>query len=68
MPSRIRLEHKTLGERFHVFTSPDLSGFHVSGENYAETQREAIAVVDRIAAMHGDSKPIIDTIELADAA
>lgn len=68
MPKRIRLEHSTLADgRFHVFTSPDLKGLHVSGESLAGAQREAIAVVDRIAELDGDETPIITFMEMAGA-
>lgn len=63
MPPRIRLVHKTLLDgRFHVFTSPDLKGFHVSSESLAEAQREAFVVLDRIARRRDTELPVVDFV------
>lgn len=43
--SRIRFEHRLLDGRFHVITSPDLKGFHVTGDSQEEAEREALAVL-----------------------
>ena len=65
---RIRLVHKTLENgRFHVFTSPDMKGLHISRETLAEAQREAIAVVDAIVSRKGLEKPVIEFVERAAA-
>ncbi len=45
MTKRIRFDHKTLG-RLHVITSPDIVGFHVTGNTEQEAERAAIAVLD----------------------
>ena len=45
MTRRIRFEHKTVGQ-YHVITSPDLVGFHVTGLTPEEAERAAVSVVD----------------------
>jgi hypothetical protein len=53
---RIRLEHKTLADgRFHVVTSPDLKGFHVSAATREEAEREAFAMLALIRRERGAS-------------
>ncbi len=47
MDRRIRLEHKKVGE-YHVVTSPDIIGFHVTGKTEEEAERAAVAVLDFI--------------------
>lgn len=59
MPSLVRLEHKVL-DGFHVYTSPDVQGLHASSETMAGAQREAIAVLDLIAAHRGWEKPVVE--------
>ena len=60
MSKRIRLEHRVeMGGRFHAYTSPDLKGFYVTSETLADAQREAIKVLDLIAAKRGQAKPEI---------
>ena len=55
MPTVVRLVHKTLlAGRYHVYTSPDVKGLHVSMETKPEAQRE---VLDAIAKLHGWAKP-----------
>jgi len=45
--SQFRFEHKTLsGGRYHVMTSPDIKGFHVTGETEDEAMREAWALLN----------------------
>lgn len=61
MPPRIRLIYKTLLDgRYHVFTSPDLKGLHISSESLAGAQREAITVIDAIAKRRGAPPPVVD--------
>ena len=63
VPPRIRLVHKTLLDgRYHVFTSPDLKGLHVSHESLAKAQREVLVVLDRIARRRGAEPPIVEFI------
>lgn len=58
MPPVVRLVHKTLLDgRYHVFTSPDVKGFHVAMETMASAKREAIAVLDKMAELEGVAKP-----------
>lgn len=58
MPPVVRLVHKTLLDgRFHVFTSPDVKGFHVAMETLGAAKREAIAVLDKLAELDGAAKP-----------
>lgn len=58
MPPVVRLVHKALLEgRYHVFTSPDVQGFHVAMETLASAKREAIAVLDKLAELEGAPKP-----------
>lgn len=58
MPPIVRLVHKTLLEgRYHVFTSPDVQGFHVAMETLAAAKREAIAVLEKLAELEGVAKP-----------
>ena len=46
---RIRFEHKTtLYGRYHLFTSPDIKGFYVTGETLEEAEREAYAMISLI--------------------
>lgn len=60
MPTHVRLVHHTLGEgRFHVYTSPDIKGLHVTADTMADAQREAIIVVDMVAEMRGWDKPTV---------
>jgi hypothetical protein len=42
---RIRFEHEDLAG-FHVITSPDIVGFHVSGKTPEEAERAAVTIVD----------------------
>jgi hypothetical protein len=43
---RIRLEHEITDDgRMHVFTSPDLKGFYITGHTLEEATREALAMV-----------------------
>lgn len=67
MPNRIRLVHKML-DGFHVFTSPDLKGLHVSAKSEAGAQREVILVVHAIAEELGAEPPVVTFAELAEAA
>lgn len=63
MPNRVHLVHKTLLDgRYHVFTSPDVRGFHVSMETLADAQREAIAVLDEIAREEGAERPVVEFV------
>lgn len=63
MPDRVRLVHKTLLDgRYHVFTSPDVRGLHISMNTLAAAQREAIAVLDQIARDDGSDSPVVDFI------
>lgn len=58
MPTVVRLVHKTLLDgRYHVYTSPDVQGFHVAMETIADAKREAIAVLDKLAELDGVPKP-----------
>ena len=58
VPPFVRLVHKTLLDgRYHVYTSPDVKGFHVAMETIAEAKREAIAVLDMLAKLDGVEKP-----------
>ena len=58
MPPFVRLVHKTLLDgRYHVYTSPDVQGFHVAMETIAEAKRAAITLLDRIAEIDGAAKP-----------
>lgn len=60
MPPVVRLVHKTLLDgRFHVYTSPDVKGFHVASETQAGAQREALAVLDIFAAQEGAERPAV---------
>lgn len=42
---------------YHVFTSPDVQGFHVADDSLPLAKREAIAVLDRLAEIDGCPKP-----------
>lgn len=67
MPPFVRLVHKTLLDgRYHVYTSPDVQGFHVAMETIAAAKREAIAVLDLLAEMDGVQKPDFAFVEDAD--
>ena len=58
MPPFVRLVHKTLLDgRYHVYTSPDVQGFHVAMDTIADAKREAIAVLDKLAELDGVEKP-----------
>lgn len=58
MPNFVRLYHKTLLDgRYHVYTSPDVQGFHAVSETIGGAKREAIAVLDKIAELEGAEKP-----------
>lgn len=60
MPTHFRLVHRTLGDgRFHVYTSPDLKGLHVTGDTRDEARQEAVVVLGLIAARRGWPKPIV---------
>ena len=63
LAERIRLEHKMLEGRYHVYTSPDVKGFHVSSDTLAGAQREAIAVLDAIARHQGVGPPAVEFSE-----
>ena len=71
MPPFVRLIHKTLLDgRYHIYTSPDVQGFHVAMETIAEAKREAIAVLDVLAKLDGAEKPdftFIDSVHQAAA-
>ena len=67
MPSRVQLVHKLMG-RFHVYTSPDVKGLHVSADSHADAQRKAIAVVHAIAEELGQEPPVVAFVEVAEAA
>lgn len=46
---RIRLEHKTLlNGRYHVITSPDMKGLHVSGPTQEEAERRALSILETL--------------------
>ncbi len=58
MPPLVRLVHKTLLDgRFHVYTSPDVQGFHVAIETIADAKRAAISLLDTLADLDGEPKP-----------
>lgn len=64
MPTHVRLVHHTLLDgRFHVYTSPDIKGLHVTADTMPDAQREAISVVDVIAEMNGWDKPVVSFSE-----
>ena len=68
MPRHVRLVHKILDGRFHVYTSPDVKGLHASSETQAEAQRVALKVLDFIVERRGWTLPTVafeETIELA---
>lgn len=67
-PTRVRLVHKVLDGRFHVYTSPDLRGLHVAADTQAEAQRKAMSVVHAIAQELGQPAPVVEFGTLADAA
>lgn len=69
MPTHVRLVHKTLGTE-HVYTSPDIQGFHVSADTKADAQREAMIVLHAIADDFGEVRPTVEfeEAELAVAA
>ena len=47
--AEIRFNHKVLGDRrFHVITSPDLPGLHVTADSREQAEREAVDVVAMI--------------------
>lgn len=60
MPELIRLDHRVLDGRYHVYTSPDLKGLHVAADTKAEAQRKAITVLHAIAAELGASAPVVE--------
>lgn len=68
LPKRVRLIHKLLDGRFHVYTSPDLKGLHVAADSHAEAQRKALAVVHAIALELGHPAPVVTFGEVAEAA
>lgn len=59
MPLRVRLVHSVLDDRFHIYTSPDLEGLHITADTQADAQREAVAMLDVIAEHQGWQKPVI---------
>ena len=63
MVRHVRLVHKTLADRFHVYTSPDVKGLHASSETKAGAQREAIAVLDLIATHQGGERPVVEFVD-----
>ena len=59
MAKTVRLDYKTLGQgRFHVFTSPDIKGLHVSAESRGEAERDVSAVVAMIMRERGSMEPV----------
>jgi hypothetical protein len=67
MPDRVRLVHRIVGS-YHVFTSPDVNGLHVSAASEADAQRAVIAMLDAIAARFGAARPAVDFVGIASAA
>lgn len=71
MPPLVRLVHKTLLDgRFHVYTSPDVQGFHVAIETIADAKRAAISLLDTLADLDGEPKPdfiFVDDVALKTA-
>ncbi len=68
MPAHVRLEHKVVEGRYHVYTSPDVRGLHVGADTAAAGQREAISVLDAIADHFGQPHPTVEFIRAAEAA
>lgn len=47
--TKVRFEHGFIPELgMHFITSPDIRGFHIMGETYADAEREALAMVSLI--------------------
>lgn len=60
MPPVVRLVHTMLlDQRYHVYTSPDVRGLHASSDTMAGAQREAIALLDVMAAHEGAERPVV---------
>ena len=68
MPDHVRLVHKVLEGRYHVYTSPDVKGLHVTADTQAEAQRSAISMLHLIAKELGIPAPVAEFTELANAA
>ena len=51
----ITFEHKTLGD-FHVITSPEVVGFHITGKTPEEAERAAVAVLDYLRRADSDHR------------
>ena len=69
MPPLVRLVHKTLLDgRYHVYTSPDVQGFHVAMESSGEAKRAAISLLDMLADIDGVAKPDFVFLDSAHAA
>ena len=63
MPARVRLVHKVLEGRFHVYTSPEVKGLHASADTEADAQRQAMALVDFFAKRWGVAIPVVEFVE-----
>jgi hypothetical protein len=67
VPTHVRLVHKVL-DGYHVFTSPDLKGLHVSAPTEAAAQLEAVKVLHVIAQELGAEPPVATFPTMAEAA
>ena len=68
MPRHVRLEHRLLGGRYHVFTSPDLRGLHVTADTLEEARSAVVEVLHAIAAERGEPAPSHEFVASAVAA
>ena len=68
MPTHVRLVHKLLEGRHHVYTSPDLKGLHVTAETDREARDAAVQVVKAIAEEFGEPVPSHEFVAAAAAA
>lgn len=66
MLERVHLVHKLL-DRYHVFTSPEIRGLHVTADTEADAQRAAIEVVHAIAEEVGMPAPVVEFTSMAEA-
>ena len=57
MPTRVRLVHRFLADRYHVYTSPDVRGFHVAMDTKAAAKWAAVELLGKLAELDGTTKP-----------
>jgi predicted RNase H-like HicB family nuclease len=68
MPRHVRLVHRLLVGRYHVYTSPDLEGLHVTADTQEDARDAVIQVLDAIASERGEPVPSHEFLAPAAAA